>query len=638
MRYNTFLLRFSLSFLLSLVLNIITFNISKAQSKLEVVLDSLNIATEENVTRVDLLNEAAWEYRNANPQMGVEYGKKSLKIAEKIAYAKGLNKALSYIGVNYKNAGDYTNALDFFVQSSESSRKNQDKEAEGHSYNNIGEIQRIQKQYKDANISFQKALETGTAANDQKLIAYAHNSFGKLYKDEQKYTEALASFEKALEIRKKVKDLKAVASTIEAISKTYEAKGDFAKAIESYKQAIIYAKEFNDLRGEITAELGMARILFQTKKYDKVITEAEKVAETANKNKLKPEEKDAYDLLFRTYEKMGNMSEAFGYQTKFMKLKDEIFNEANEQNRSFLEKSYQDAQSKVSIQESKEENAKLLAQRRITYIVGGLVALGLLISSVFLYFLLKSNKETKRKSKDLELAFTEIEQKNKENNENTQYASRIQHAILPKEVEIDLVFTDNFIFSKAKSKIESNFYWTHQRNEKVYVSLVTCTAQDMAGGLLSIVSSLSLRKAVIEKSIMNVDEILFDVNQDMLKVLKDNKDGIQIGIFMVDFVKNVVEIAGTGVYTLLMVDNEQKDVTAGQFQLGNQSLDSNPFAKARYPLTDNMRIYMASKPIQDFGNLIQQNYQQPMYKQKYDLDKLVAKNKEDMLVMGLRLY
>ncbi len=634
MRYNTFLL----SLLLSLLLNIFAFNTTNAQSKLEVVLDSLNIITDETVARVDLLNEAAWEYRNANPLMGIEYGKKALKIAEKVAYGKGLNKALSYIGVNYKNAGDYTNALDFFVQSSESSRKNQDKEAEGHSYNNIGEIQRIQKQYKDADISFQKALEAGTAANDQKLVAYAHNSFGKLYKDEEKYTEALASFEKALEIRKKVKDLKAVASTIEAISKTYEAKGDFAKAIESYNQAVKFSKEFHDLRGEITAELGIARILFQTKKYDKVIIATENIVETANKNKLKPEEKDAYDLLFRTYEKMGNMGEAFKYQTKFMKLKDELFNENNEKSRSFLEKSYQDAQNKANIQETNAQNAKLKDQQRITYIVGALVALGLIISSVFLYFLTRSNKETKRKSKDLELAFNEIEKQNKENNENTQYASRIQHAILPKELEIDLVFIDNFIFSKAKSKIESSFYWTHQRNEKVYVSLVTCTAQDMAGGLLSIVSSLSLRKAVIEKSIANVDEILFEVNQDMLKVLKDNKDGIQIGIFMVDFVKNVVEIAGTGVYTLLMVDNEQKDVTAGQFQLGNQSLESNPFAKAQYPLTDNMRIYMASKPIQELSGLVQQNYQQPMYKQKYDLDKLVAKSSEDMLVMGLRLY
>ena len=427
-------------------------------------------------------------------------------------------------------------------------------------------------------------------------------------------------------------------SDLEAISKTYEAKGDFTKAIESYTQAITYAKEFNDLRGEITAELGMARILFQTKKYDKAISETENVVEKAIKNKLKPEEKDAYDLLSRTHEKMGNMGDAFKYQTKFMKLKDEIFNVTNEQSRSYLEKSYQDAQNKANIEESKAQNAKLQEQQRITYIVGGLVVLGLIISSIFLYFLAKSNRATKKKSKDLELAFIEIEQKNKENNENTQYASRIQHAILPKELEIDMVFSDNFIFSKAKSKIESNYYWTHQRNEKVYVSLVTCTAQDMAGGLLSIVSSLSLRKAVIEKSITSVDEILFDVNQDMLKVLKDNKDGIQIGIFMVDFVKNVVEIAGTGVYTLLMVDNEQKDVTAGQFQLGNQPLESNPFTKARYPLTDNMRIYMSSKPIEGLSTLVQQNYQQPMYKQKFDLDKFVAKNNEDMLVMGLRLY
>jgi len=616
------------------------------------LLDNLGKVKDKTTRKVDILNEISWEYRNNNPRMGISYGKIALVFAREINYEKGISKSLSFIGVNYKNVGEHSKALEFFLEGSNWSKKINDIEAEGHSYNNIGEIYRLQKNYKQAEDYFQKTLDAGKQLQNDVLIAYAHNSFGKLYKDLKEYDKALDEHLKALEIRKRIDDKKAIAASIENISKIYEAQGKMEDAINSYNQAFEFAKSFHDDRGMATALIGVARIDLKMKKYEDAKKNALKALEVATRVGDKIYQKDAYEVLVSIEKEAKNYQQALIYQDKFLALQDSVYSDKITKDIDYLTRSFQDEQNNARISLIKE-------QQKNTMIVNILIAIGLIISSIFSIFLFKNNKKLNKTQGELKLSIDIIAKKNEDIEASIRYASRIQSAFLPDHLELNIALPNNFIFYKPKNAVGGDFYFFRKVNQKIFLAVADCTGHGVPGALLSVVGSMALRKVIVDSRIEDPHKILAEVHEEMKRALKQSQEsgGMEIGLCVIDTENKTLEIASARHPVYLFQNNDMVVVEGERIMVGDAKLEVAHFINHTFSLNSINKLYMASDGLQDqfggatnkkftkrgFKETLRQIQTKPIHTQGQELEQILKNwqgdetQTDDILVLGIEI-
>ena len=66
--------------------------------------------------KITVLNKICWNLRNQNTDSAIYYGEKALKLSEKIGVEKGKMKALSFMGVAYRNKGNFAKALELYFE------------------------------------------------------------------------------------------------------------------------------------------------------------------------------------------------------------------------------------------------------------------------------------------------------------------------------------------------------------------------------------------------------------------------------------------------------------------------------------------------------------------------------------------
>ena len=630
---------------------LVLFANAQQKDELKTLLDTIGQVEEGTTAKVDILNQISWEYRNNNPRIGINYAKQALELSKEIGYDKGLGRSLSFLGVNHKNLGEHTQALDYFLQCINYSRKVTDTEAEGHSYNNMGEIFRLQKKYEQAEKHFQMALEAGQRIDNDILIAYAHNSFGKLYKDLKNYEKALEEHQAALAIRKKIKDKKAVAASIENISKVYEAQGKTEEAINSYYQAFEFAKEFNDSRGMTTALIGIARIHLKTEKYIDAQTAALEALRIIEKVGDKVYKKDAYEVLVELNRALKNFEAALHYQDQYLALQDSIYNEKITKDISYLTKSFQEEQDRSHI-------ALLKEQQKTIYIVILLVAIGLVVSSVFSVFLLKSNKSLNKTQVELQDSLEVIEKKNEDIEASIRYASRIQNALLPDFEDFNRALPQNFVFYRPRNVVGGDFYFFREVENKLYLAVADCTGHGVPGALLSIVGSMALHKMIVDRQMSQANEILEGVHTDMRNFLRQSKEnsGMEIALCVIDKDKNTLEIASARNPVYIFFEEELVVLEGDRMMLGDAKQETLSFNKHTFQLNDIKSFYLASDGLQDqfssytnkkltkkgLRGLLQQIVDKPIQQQAMIVEKTLVEwqgtenQTDDILVMGIK--
>jgi serine phosphatase RsbU (regulator of sigma subunit) len=627
--------------------------ISYAQQKdeLKSLLDTLSQVEEGTVAKVDVLNQIAWEYRNSNPRIGINYAKQALEIAREIGYDKGIGKSLSFLGVNHKNLGEHSQALEYFLQCASYSQKVTDTEAEGHSYNNMGEIFRLQKKYEQAEKNFQMALEAGQRIQNDVLIAYAHNSFGKLYKDLKNYDKALEEHQAALAIRKRLKDKKAVAASIENISKVYEAQGKTEEAINSYNQAFEFAKGFNDSRGMATALIGIARIQLKTEKFNEAQVSALEALKMTEQVGDKVYKKDAYEVLVEINRATKNFEAALHYQDQYLALQDSIYNEKTSKDISYLTKSFQEEQDRSHI-------ALLKQQQKTIYIVIAMVALGLIVSSIFSVFLLRSNKSLNRTQVELQDSLEVIEKKNEDIEASIRYASRIQNALLPDFEDFNKALPQNFVFYRPRNVVGGDFYFFREVGNRLFLAVADCTGHGVPGALLSIVGSMALHKMIVDKQIAQAHTILESVHTDMRNFLRQSKEnsGMEIALCVIDKEKNTLEIASARNPVYIFLEKELVVVEGDRVMLGDAKQEIITLSLHSYDLKDIKAFYLSSDGLQDqfsshtnkkltkkgLRSLLQQIVDKPIQQQAMIVEQTLVEwqgtesQTDDILVMGIK--
>jgi serine phosphatase RsbU (regulator of sigma subunit) len=145
--------------------------------------------------------------------------------------------------------------------------------------------------------------------------------------------------------------------------------------------------------------------------------------------------------------------------------------------------------------------------------------------------------------------------------------------VLPKAEKFYSLFSESFIFSKARDIVSGDFFWVHDKGDKQIAVLADCSGHGVPGAFMSIIGNDLLdtiiacegedRPAVI---LQKLEDRLISALQNGGKA-EDVKDGMDLGVCVIDKAKHKMSFSGA--YRSLFFRDSK-----GNFQ----EIPGNPFS------------------------------------------------------------
>lgn len=159
-----------------------------------------------DTTRVNLLNDLAWEYRVDEPEKARTLLDSSIQLAKKLRFKKGHATALNFKGVVEDIRGNSIQALDYFKQ----------------------------------------ALQIRQQLGDLKGVASLYNNLGNLYENQGDYLSALDHYQRSLRIREELKDTARIMAAYYNMAILQESMGNYPEALDYIFRFLEFAEPAND--------------------------------------------------------------------------------------------------------------------------------------------------------------------------------------------------------------------------------------------------------------------------------------------------------------------------------------------------------------------------------------------------------
>ncbi|WP_425391234.1 SpoIIE family protein phosphatase [Ekhidna sp.] len=179
----------------------------------------------------------------------------------------------------------------------------------------------------------------------------------------------------------------------------------------------------------------------------------------------------------------------------------------------------------------------------------------------------QTNKQLIDQKTQIEMQKNQLMQVSSQIRDSISYAERIQRSTLPPITTLRSIFPDSFVTYKPKDIIGGDFYWFERvrrgNNEYMIIACGDCTGHGVPGAIMSIMGSNQLTNIVYyqnyldpKKIISRLDKVIkFELQRDTDEV---NRDGMEIGICVIDLDTLKMEFAGAGIPLRLMKHGSEK--------------------------------------------------------------------------------
>lgn len=230
----------------------------QGQEKLDSLLKVLPNA-KKDTAHVSLLARLSANIQSTNPDKGIKYGEKGVKLANELGWDKGIADNNVSIGLNYAlGKSDFTKGKLYFDKALKTYEELDLKLELGKTLLNIGLIYQNQSIYDKAIDNYKKALEIFERLNEKEQIASTLGNMGFIYRNQSDYAKALEYYQRSLSMFEKLGNKSGIATNLGNIGMIYDYQSDFKRAIDYYKKALKIKQELKDKIGEasILANLG----------------------------------------------------------------------------------------------------------------------------------------------------------------------------------------------------------------------------------------------------------------------------------------------------------------------------------------------------------------------------------------------
>lgn len=212
---------------------------------------------QEDTVRARLLNDIARRYYSIDPNTGIRFAEKAIRLGEKLPDKKFLASAYSAMGANTLTLADYPRALEHYQKALEINERLGNLQGVGNNYNNIGLVYYSIFDYSRALEYYQKTLIINERTGNQASMANSLGNIGNIYNALQDYPRAIDYYQKALELNERLGNRQNVAGNLVNLGNSFTQLRDYSKALE-YKQRA--QKMYEQLGNQSTAAINLGNI------------------------------------------------------------------------------------------------------------------------------------------------------------------------------------------------------------------------------------------------------------------------------------------------------------------------------------------------------------------------------------------
>ncbi len=463
---NTY--RISVTFILVVLVSI--FIETKAQNgtqdSLENRLESYHL---RDTTRVNLLNELAYNLRRSNLDRSCQCAAEAKNLAEELNYKKGVAGAMNALGNCFYLRANYAEAFAFFGRAEKLNLEIDSRSGLTFSLNGTGMTHLRQGNYPIALDYIQKALVIAEEIGDETRVSFSTYNVGNCYFQLGEYSLALDYYERSLELSRELGKQDFLAVTLRDMGQTHTKLNNFEEALKCFQNSIQIMEREGDQKGmaftmvtlgilykkqnevdrafdyfqqaaRLSEENGfkhhlcnsytcLGEVYLERENYSQAMRYAHSSLLIAKELNILPEQRDAYHQLSKIYEATNDYKKAFQSHKAFKELNDSIFNEESVRSVANLKNSYdyeREKQKAALIQQQKDavQQAEARWQQTIlNFFIGAFILMTVMVLIVFKISrqrkkanaILSSQKnEIEIKSRRVHAQNSEIQRKNRE--------------------------------------------------------------------------------------------------------------------------------------------------------------------------------------------------------------------------------
>jgi len=264
-----------------------------------------------------------------------------------------------------------------------------------------------------------------------------------------------------------------------------------------------------------------------------------------------------------------------------------------------------------------------------------------------------------------------LQEVNKQVRDSIYYAERIQKSLLPDLNIIKRLLKDAFIIFKPKDIVSGDFYWFERirwgRHDYLVIACADCTGHGVPGAIMGIMGSNLLTNIVYYQNILDPRKILARLDKSIkIELYREEtdivkKDGMEIGVCVINLDEYSLEFAGMGMPLYLVRDKKLEVIKAPRLMAGGTEGEEKQveslLTNEKIELKKGDKIYLSSDGYQDqfggdedkkfmtknFRNLLEKTSEVSMEEQKSSLEENFQKWKgkspqtDDIAIIGFEV-
>ena len=211
----------------------------------------------------------------------------------------------------------------------------------------------------------------------------------------------------------------------------------------------------------------------------------------------------------------------------------------------------------------------------------------------------KVKEQTFKIRKNLE----DLEKTNMVVMDSINYASKIQHSLLPDRKKMKNTMGEHFVIWNQRDVVGGDFYWMEEVENGFIVALIDCTGHGVPGSLMTMISVPALDKIIREYKITHPATILSMLNRSLKDMLKKGHselgdDGLDAGICYVNTKEKKVTFSSAGIPLFYTRNNEIHEIKGERKGVGYKDTDNDhSFIEHNITIDSKMSFYMATDGI-----------------------------------------